>query len=135
MIDHLVIPVSDIAASKAFYCKALAPLEYQILLEEPLPNTHELKLVGFGFSSDLEFLISKTDSTIAPVHLAFRASKRALVNSFYEAAMGSGGRDNGEPALCPEYHADYYGAFVLDPDGHNIEAVCHDPEPSHATSN
>ena len=132
MIDHLAIPVSDIAASKTFYSKALAPLGYQILFEEPLPNRHELKVVGFGFSSSIEFLISKTESTIAPVHLAFRASKRALVNSFYEAAMGSGGQDYGKPALCPEYHADYYGGFVLDPDGHNIEAVCHDPEPSHS---
>jgi catechol 2,3-dioxygenase-like lactoylglutathione lyase family enzyme len=128
MIDHLVIPVSDIAASRAFYSQGLAPLGYQILFEKLSPETGELALVGFGVSPDLEVFIKKTDSPIAPIHLAFRASERTLVHSFYDAAMASGGQDNGKPALCPEYHANYYGAFVLDPDRHNIEAVCHDPE-------
>jgi catechol 2,3-dioxygenase-like lactoylglutathione lyase family enzyme len=130
MIDHIVIPASDVPASKAFYSQGLAPLGYQILFEETLPKTDELQCVGFGVSSKLEVFISKTDSTITPLHLAFNASTRSLVDSFYAAAMASGGHDNGKPALCPEYHADYYGAFVLDPDGHNIEAVCHEPEPS-----
>jgi catechol 2,3-dioxygenase-like lactoylglutathione lyase family enzyme len=127
MIDHLVIPVSDVTASKAFYAQGLAPLGYTIVFEAPSSETDELELVGFGVAPDLEFLISKTGSPIAPVHLAFRASTRALVNSFYDAAMAAGGRDNGKPGLCPEYHANYYGGFVFDPDGHNIEAVCHDP--------
>jgi catechol 2,3-dioxygenase-like lactoylglutathione lyase family enzyme len=132
MIDHIIIPVSDVAASKAFYSQGLAPLGYKILFEEPLPKTDELQCVGFGVSPNPEIFISKTDSTITPLHLAFRASAHSVVNSFYEAAMASGGHYNLKRDLCPEYHADYYGAFVLDPDGHNIEAVCHEPEFSYS---
>jgi catechol 2,3-dioxygenase-like lactoylglutathione lyase family enzyme len=122
MIDHIAIPVRDIAASKAFYARALAPLGYEVLFEEP-------SCVGFGIPSKLEFFIFQSDSVIEPLHVAFNAANRSLVDSFYASGMATGGRDNGKPALCPEYHPHYYGGFVLDPDGHNIEAVCHNPEP------
>jgi len=122
MIDHISLSVSDLAASKAFYLAALAPLGHEILFEEPA-------VVGVGVAPKPEFFILKSDSAIVPIHVAFSASKRLLVDSFYASAMASGGRDNGKPDLCPEYHPNYYGGFVLDPDGHNIEAVCHAPEP------
>jgi catechol 2,3-dioxygenase-like lactoylglutathione lyase family enzyme len=122
MIDHVSLPASDLAASRAFYSNALAPLGYEILFEEA-------SYVGFGVPPKPEFFLIKSDSAIAPLHVAFSASKRALVDSFYASTMASGGRDNGKPAVCPEYHPNYYGGFVFDPDGHNIEAVCHTAEP------
>lgn len=131
MIDHIAIPVRDVTVSKNFYSQGLAPLGYQITFEELSPETNELVEVGLGVTSGFGFFVLvKTDSAITPIHLAFRSAKRSLVDAFYQAAMAAGGRDNGKPALCLEYHAHYYGGFVLDPDGHNIEAVCHDPEPS-----
>ena len=122
MIDHVTLPVSDVAASKAFYIQALAPLGHEILFEEP-------SCVGFGVPPKPEFFIVESASAITPIHVAFTSSKRSLVDLFYASAIAAGGRDNGKPALCPEYHPNYYGGFVFDPDGHNIEAVCHTPEP------
>jgi catechol 2,3-dioxygenase-like lactoylglutathione lyase family enzyme len=122
MIDHTSLPVSDLTASKAFYTRALAPLGHEVLFEDP-------SVVGFGVPPKPEFVIVASESAFAPIHVAFAASKRSLVDAFYAAAIAAGGRDNGKPDLCPEYHPNYYGAFVFDPDGHNIEAVCHIPEP------
>lgn len=120
MIDHTGVGVSDLARSKAFYTAALAPLGYTPLMAW---ETH----AGFGVPPKPDFWIGQGRVNDPPVHVAFRASSRALVDAFHAAAIAAGGRDNGPPGLRPHYHPNYYGAFVLDPDGHNIEAVCHDP--------
>lgn len=126
MIDHTSLTVSDFAASKAFYASALAPLGYVLLREFPAALTGA-DAAGFGVPPKPDFWIARGTPNVPPVHVAFRAASRALVDAFYQAALAAGGRDNGAPGLRPHYHADYYGAFVLDPDGHNIEAVCRTP--------
>ena len=120
MIDHTGVTVSDVAKSKSFYRAALAPLGYTLLMEFG-------DAAGFGVAPKPDFWIGEGTLDGWPRHVAFRADTRAVVDGFYRAAMGAGGRDNGAPGLRPHYHANYYGAFVLDPDGHNIEAVCHGP--------
>jgi len=120
MIDHLGIAVKDAAASRAFYAAALAPLGYGIVMEF---KGH----VGFGPPGRPQFWISE-GAPASPLHLAFAAPNRAAVDAFYAAAIKAGARDNGPPGLRPHYHSHYYGAFVIDPDGHNTEAVCHAPE-------
>jgi len=127
MIDHTGVSVSDFARSKAFYQQALAPLGYVLMLEFPASVTGGTDVAGFGEPPKPDFWLSRGTPNQPPIHIAFRAASRALVDAFYQAAMAAGGRDNGAPGLRPHYHPDYYGAFVLDPDGHNIEAVCHDP--------
>ena len=127
MIDHTGVSVSDFARSKAFYQQALAPLGYVLMLEFPASVTGGTDVAGFGEPPKPDFWLSRGTPNQPPIHIAFRAANRAQVNAFYQAAMAAGGRDNGAPGLRPHYHPDYYGAFVLDPDGHNIEAVCHDP--------
>ncbi len=121
MIDHTGVSASNFAASKAFYAAALAPLGYRIEME--LEGA-----AGFGEPGKPDFWLARGAPQVPPVHVAFRARSRALVDAFYKAAMAAGGRDNGGPGLRPHYHPNYYGAFVLDPDGNNIEAVCHAPE-------
>ena len=118
MIDHTGVGVSDVAKSKAFYRAALAPLGYALIMEGE-------EYAGFGVPPKPDFWLGEGKPNVPPVHVAFRADTRAQVDAFYKAAIASGGRDNGAPGLRPHYHANYYGAFVLDPDGHNIEAVCH----------
>ncbi len=120
MIDHTSVTVSNIAASKAFYRAALAPLGYTLLKEFG-------PAAGFGIAPKHDFWIGLGVPNVPPIHVAFHAESRAMVDAFYRAALAAGGRDNGAPGLRPQYHANYYGAFVLDPDGHNIEAVCHAP--------
>ena len=127
MIDHTRVTVSDFAASKAFYEKALAPIGYAKLMELPASVTGHTDVAGFGEPPKPDFWISRGNPNQPPVHVAFRVASRALVDAFYEAAIAAGGRDNGAPGLRPHYHPHYYGAFVLDPDGHNVEAVCHEP--------
>lgn len=126
MIDHTGILVSDFAKSKAFYLQALAPIGYTLLLELPAAVTGHTDVAGFGEAPKPDFWISRGTANKPPIHMAFRAASRAMVDAFYQAAMDAGGVDNGPPGLRPHYHPNYYGAFVLDPDGHNIEAVCHD---------
>ncbi|MBI3380651.1 MAG: VOC family protein [Aquabacterium sp.] len=126
MIDHTGILVSDFAKSKAFYLQALAPIGYTLLLELPAAVTGHTDVAGFGEAPKPDFWISRGAPNKPPIHIAFRATSRAMVDAFYQAAMAAGGADNGPPGLRPHYHPNYYGAFVLDPDGHNIEAVCHD---------
>jgi len=126
MIDHTGILVSDFAKSKAFYLQALAPIGYTLLLELPAAVTGHTDVAGFGEAPKPDFWISRGAPNKPPIHIAFRATSRAMVDAFYQAAMAAGGVDNGPPGLRPHYHPNYYGAFVLDPDGHNIEAVCHD---------
>ena len=115
MIDHLSIGVSNLAKSKQFYQAALEPLGYTVKIE----MDH-----GVCFGSDAgDFWIVK--STPSNIHIAFAAQNREIVDQFYQAAMKAGAVDNGAPGLRPHYHEHYYGAFVFDPDGYNIEAVCH----------
>lgn len=119
MIHHVTVGVSDLGRSRAFYLHALAPLGFDhTATDESLPGEIE-----FGTPSGHGFAISTAYLTGAPIHVAFRAASREQVDGFHAAALASGGRDNGAPGLRPRYSADYYGAFVLDPDGHNVEAV------------
>jgi catechol 2,3-dioxygenase-like lactoylglutathione lyase family enzyme len=127
MIDHAGVSVSDFSASKDFYRAALEPLGYQVLMEVSAELTGHGDAAGFGIAPKPDFWIGGGNPNVPPVHVAFRAADRAQVDAFYKAAIAAGGRDNGAPGLRPHYHPHYYGAFVLDPDGHNIEAVCHAP--------
>jgi catechol 2,3-dioxygenase-like lactoylglutathione lyase family enzyme len=125
MIDHIIISVSDLEASKAFYLKALASLGYKNSPEFTSGST-KTKGVGFG-EEDFEFFIVQGPAHKPGLHPAFRVSTREKVEAFYNAAITAGSRDNDAPALSPEHHPDYFSAYVFDPDGHNIEAVCHEP--------
>lgn len=120
MIDHTGYLVSDLDKSVAFYTKALAPLGYEKLMGFP-------GVAGFGENKKPDFWIHAGGTPTDKIHIAFRAKGRAEVKAFYEAAIAAGGKDNGPPGTRPQYHEHYYGAFVLDPDGHNVEAVCHEP--------
>lgn len=126
MIDHMGIAVADTTRSKAFYEKALAPLGITVLMEVSAEMTGNFPAIGFGDRRPF-FWIGGTDQPTGRAHVAFAAGDRASVDAFYAAALAAGGRDNGAPGLRAHYHPDYYGAFVLDPDGHNVEAVCHSP--------
>jgi catechol 2,3-dioxygenase-like lactoylglutathione lyase family enzyme len=127
MIDHAGIAVADFEVSKAFYDKALAPLGASLLTMVPEQHTGGRKVGGYGRSKP-DFWLHEDDDTGPGRHYAFAAESRAAVDAFHAAALAAGGRDNGAPGLRPHYHKDYYGAFVFDPDGNNIEAVCHRPE-------
>lgn len=122
MFDHVKFGVSDYTASKAFFLQALAPLGVTAGSEgEP---TYGIELVAKGPAS---LILFQTNEKPAPLHIAFAADSRSQVEAFYRAALAAGGKDNGAPGLRPHYHANYYAAFVIGPDGHNIEAVCHQP--------
>jgi catechol 2,3-dioxygenase-like lactoylglutathione lyase family enzyme len=126
ILDHITLPVSDFAAAKAFYERALAPLGITVLLEFP-------GACGFGRDGKPAFWIGVGPLSFwkegqragTPTHIAFAAPDHATVDAFYAAAIAAGGRDYGAPGPRPQYHPGYYGAFVLDPEGNNIEAVCH----------
>ena len=126
MIDHVSLLVSDFERSKAFYAQALAQTGHSKLVELPATPGGDAPTAGFCHADGSDFWIRQGDATRPPMHIAFRVPSRKAVDAFYEAAIAAGGRDNGAPGSRPHYHADYYGAYVLDPDGHNIEAVCHD---------
>jgi catechol 2,3-dioxygenase-like lactoylglutathione lyase family enzyme len=127
MIDHIGLTVSDFSRSKTFYASALAPIGYRMLMELSAAVTGHSDFAGFGVPPKPDFWIAAGKPNVPPLHVAFRVATRGLVDAFYKAAIAAGGRDNGAPGLRPHYHRNYYGAFVLDPDGHNIEAVCHEP--------
>lgn len=133
MLDHIGLPVSDFARSRAFYGAALAPLGLSLVMEVSAEETGSAAHAGFGQGGKPFFWIGSSAGSIAQaapeshVHVAFAAESRAQVDAFHAAALAAGGRDNGPPGLRPHYHPHYYGAFILDPDGHNIEAVCHLP--------
>jgi catechol 2,3-dioxygenase-like lactoylglutathione lyase family enzyme len=127
MIDHTGINVSNFEKSKEFYANALAPLGYQLLREFDASGTGFTCVAGFGIDGKPDFWIVQGKVNTPRIHVAFRAETREMVQAFYEAALEVDGQDNGAPGLRTHYHPDYYGAFVLDPDGHNIEAVCHVP--------
>lgn len=123
MFDHVKFGVSDFAASKHFFLKALEPLGVAIIAEgEP---TYGVELCAKG--NDTSLCLFQTDEKPAHLHLAFVAETREQVDAFYHAALAAGGMDNGAPGLRPQYNANYYAAFVIGPDGHNVEAVCHEP--------
>jgi catechol 2,3-dioxygenase-like lactoylglutathione lyase family enzyme len=127
MLDHIGFPVSDFARSKSFYDAALAPLGYRIVMEVTPEESGHGPHAGYGDERKPYFWIGGGDALRGNLHVAFAAKDRAAVDAFYRAAIAAGGRDNGAPGLRPHYHPNYYGAFVHDPDGHNVEAVCHAP--------
>ncbi len=123
IIDHVTLGVSDIDASRAFYEAALEPLGLgRARTHEALPGE-----VEFGPDGLTDFAISTAYPTGAPVHVAFAADSREEVDAFHAAGLAAGGRDHGAPGIRPQYSERYYGAFLLDPDGHNVEAVFHEP--------
>jgi catechol 2,3-dioxygenase-like lactoylglutathione lyase family enzyme len=126
VIDHVRFPVADYARSKAFYAQALAPLGYALIMEVQ-QDENDKPAAGFGANGKPDFWIGGEGGLNRAMHVAITARNRSAVDSFHRAALAAGGRDNGAPGLRPHYHPNYYGAFVLDPDGHNIEAVCHAP--------
>ena len=128
MIDHIGQHVHDVARATEFFLKALAPLGIGIVMQVSAEETGGTPSVGFGSGQKPFFWISESDEPSGPMHIAFAAANRAAVDAFYQAAIKAGATDNGKPGLRPEYHANYYGAFVLDLDGNNVEAVCHLPE-------
>ncbi len=127
MLDHIGFSVADFARSKAFYEAALKPLGLALVMEVTVEQTGAGAHAGFGRDGRPFFWIGTAAKPKGGAHVAFTAASRAEVDAFHRAALAAGGRDNGAPGLRPHYHANYYGAFVLDPDGNNIEAVCHRP--------
>jgi catechol 2,3-dioxygenase-like lactoylglutathione lyase family enzyme len=131
MLDHVGIIATEIGLSRAFYEQALAPLGISIQMA-PTPDMIAAGYEGYGFGEAGKpyfwVAASGPGRPSGPIHIAFAAGSRALVDQFHAAALAAGGTDNGAPGLRPHYHPNYYGAFVLDPDGNNIEAVCHHPE-------
>ncbi|MEQ8766200.1 MAG: VOC family protein [Planctomycetota bacterium] len=126
MIDHISLIVSDLAKSKAFYTAALKSIGYELLHEIPASVTGSGDVLGFGEAGKPDLWIA-AGKTVTPMHVAFRVDSRELVDAFHKAGLEAGGQDNGAPGVRAHYHPDYYGAFIHDPDGHNIEAVCHSP--------
>jgi catechol 2,3-dioxygenase-like lactoylglutathione lyase family enzyme len=122
MLDHVTIGVNDIEQSKKFYDRALRPLGITRLYAEGD------QFAGYGIPPKAFFWIGHRAAPQTGAHIAFATGDRAAVEQFHQEAIAAGGRDNGQPGLRPNYHPGYYGAFVLDPDGHNIEAVCHSPQ-------
>jgi len=127
-IDHTSLSVSDFAAAKTFYTAALKPLGISVLREFPKAMTGDFDVAGLGCNGKPFFWLAGAGKTTPGVHMAFAANSRAEVDAFHAAAIAAGGKDNGKPGIRAQYHPAYYGAFVLDADGHNVEAVCHRPE-------
>lgn len=121
MFDHIVFGTTDYEATKAFYLKALEPIGIAVMYEGPL---------GIELSADdkTSLCIRRVEETPSHLHLAFVAENREQVDAFYRAALDAGAQDNGAPGLRPEYSGRYYAAFVIGPDGHNVEMVCHEAE-------
>jgi catechol 2,3-dioxygenase-like lactoylglutathione lyase family enzyme len=119
VLDHVGLAVSDLAAARAFYVAALEPLGFGVVMEFP-------GVIALGLAGQPELWMHQ-GAPSAPIHIAFHAADRARVDAFHAAALAAGGTDNGAPGLRPQYHPGYYGAYVLDPDGNNVEAVCHQP--------
>jgi catechol 2,3-dioxygenase-like lactoylglutathione lyase family enzyme len=129
ILDNVGFGVSDYERAKAFYDACLAPLGIERVMEVGGEDTPSgAPAVGYGRDGKPELWLGGEGKTTPPAHVAFLARSRAEVDAFHAAALAAGGTDNGAPGLRPQYHANYYGAFVLDPDGHNMEAVCHSPQ-------
>ena len=127
MLDHVGFPVSDYERSRAFYKRALEPLGIELIVELPPQKAGGNAHAGFGRKGRAQFWIGTGKALQGQLHIAFEAASRGEVDAFHAAALRDGASDNGAPGLRPQYHPDYYGAFVLDPDGLNIEAVCRAP--------
>jgi catechol 2,3-dioxygenase-like lactoylglutathione lyase family enzyme len=121
MFDHVGLGVRNLQESKAFYLSALSPLGATVVMEGPYG-------IGIGQNNKPSLWLFETRETPAHLHIAFASDSRRKVDAFYAAAIAAGGKDNGAPGLRPHHHPDYYAAFVIGPDGHNIEAICHKPE-------
>lgn len=128
MLDHIGLTVTDFDKAKAFFDAALAPLGIGVVMEVTVEQTGGDRHLGYGSDGKPYFWIGTGGVATGRLHVALATDARAKVDAFYAAAMAAGGQDNGPPGLRAHYHPDYYGAFVLDPDGHNIEAVCHAPQ-------
>lgn len=128
MIDHIGIGAGDFDASRRFYEAALAPLGVSVMMEVTPEESGGYHGVGLGRDGKPFFWVGNGGQRGAGMHVAFAAATRAEVDAFHAAAMAAGGRDNGAPGLRPDYHPNYYGAFIFDPDGINVEAVCHTRE-------
>ncbi|MGN2248505.1 VOC family protein [Frateuria sp. GZRe14] len=124
MFDHLGLPVTDLEHARRFYEQALQPLGIAVV--KSFPDAVGLA-AGRGRTAEQELWLTRADHVPGPLHMAFAAASRAQVDAFHRAALAAGARDNGAPGLRPQYHDNYYGAFVIGPDGHNLEAVCHRP--------
>ncbi len=122
MLDHVAFGVTNLAASKAFFLRSLQPLGVSAVMEGSYG-------IGIGQNGKPSLWLFETREKPSHLHIALTANTRAEVDAFYNAAIAAGGKDNGAPGLRPHYHPSYYGAFVIGPDGHNVEAVCHKPEP------
>jgi catechol 2,3-dioxygenase-like lactoylglutathione lyase family enzyme len=130
MIDHLTLIVSDYERSKSFYLAALGPLGYETVMElsrEEFPQLPVERTIGLGAGGKPDLWLRPSSEALTTTHIAFLAQNRQIVDAFYQAALGAGAKDNGAPGLRPHYHPNYYGAYVLDPDGYNLEVVCHAP--------
>jgi catechol 2,3-dioxygenase-like lactoylglutathione lyase family enzyme len=131
MLDHIGILVRDAARSREFYLAALAPLGYAVVMDlsrAQIPQLGSERIIGFGVGAKPDFWITQHEGPIGAGHVAFLADSRGIVDAFHAAAVAAGGADNGKPGIRELYHPNYYGAFVRDPDGHNIEAVNHKPQ-------
>ncbi|MCK5911297.1 MAG: VOC family protein [Caulobacter sp.] len=135
MIDHIGVTASDLKVAKAFYDAALAPLGLAVVMSVTAEQTGGSAHFGYGATAarpELQvgkpnFWVSEGPAATGAMHVAFLAADRAQVDAFHAAALAAGGTDNGAPGVRPHYHPNYYAAFVLDPDGRNVEAVCHAP--------
>ncbi|MBO9545983.1 VOC family protein [Caulobacter sp.] len=135
MIDHMGVTVRDLQAAKRFYDAAFAPLGITIVMSVSAEETGGSAFYGYGPAEDRRdiqagkpsFWVGQGETATGPMHVAFLAANRGQVDAFHAAALAAGGTDNGAPGVRPHYHPNYYGAFVLDPDGRNVEAVCHAP--------
>jgi len=126
MIDHIGLRVNEYAKAKSFYQVALKPLGYELIMEFGPEHGIDYQGAGFGAGGKPDFWIGRGQGN-GPMHVAFVARDRAMVDAFHKAAISGGGRDNGPPGVREHYHPNYYGAFVFDPEGNNVEAVCHRP--------
>lgn len=124
MLDHMTLRVANLSATRQFYQAALATLGYGDALE----MEHDgVRILGFADAGKYDTWFIESSAVSGPSHICWRASSRQAVDAFYAAAIAAGGKDNGPPGIRSHYHEHYYGAFVLDPDGNNVEAVCHEP--------
>lgn len=121
MLDHVGLEITDLKKVKEFFLAAFKPLGYELFWECE-------NWIGLAVNHNPDFWLKKGEQTTPPIHITFRADHRKLVDEFYQAALAAGGKDHGAPGIRDIYHSNYYGAFVLGPDGHNIEVVCHEPE-------
>jgi len=129
MIDHVSLSVENLERAKAFYSKALSPLGLALVAELSAEQTGSVAMLGFGVGRKSSFWVAERGRQTPNAHICFRARSRAAVQAFHDAALRGGAQDHGGPGTRPKYHSAYYAAFVLSPEGHNIEAVCFKDEP------